>query len=123
MKLTPVATALSVLIVTAALPAGHMAVAAEKPAAEKASTPPPAPEGPVFSKVREGMDDAEVTGLLGQPSSTREYASGKQWIPGYMGSDIGRVEYVYKGQGRITLSRNRYTGRLKVIRVEANPNL
>ena len=123
MKLTRIATALTVLIATAAVPAAHTAIAAEKKAAPAAAAPAPAKQAASISSIKDGMTDAEVTGILGQPSSSSEHASGKQWIPGYMGSDLSHVEWIYKGQGRISFSRNRWSGTLKVIKVEPNPNM
>ena len=42
------------------------------------------------------------------------------WIPYYYGPDTRRVDYKYKGVGRVVFGRNRYSGATKVIRVDAD---
>jgi hypothetical protein len=89
--------------------------------AAKAPTPPPA--GSKLAKVSNGMTDTDVRRILGEPDSSKAYQTGKAWIPYYYGGDTARTEYIYKGLGRITMTRNRYTGGLSVIRVDYDPNL
>jgi hypothetical protein len=77
-----------------------------------------APPGTLFKKIAKGMSYRHVTDLIGPPSDTKEYMTGKNFIPFYMGTDTVRLEAIYKGQGRIT-----FTGRpLKVYRIIDNPN-
>ena len=60
----------------------------------------PAPNGK-FAKLEIGMSMKEVTDLIGQPSDSGAYITGKAWIPFYLGSDRHRYEFVYKDQGRL----------------------
>jgi len=79
------------------------------------------PAGSKLAKVAVGMNDVEVRKILGEPDSSNAYQTGKAWIPFYFGPDAARSDWVYKGQGRVVFSRNRYSGGLKVIRVIYNP--
>jgi hypothetical protein len=77
-----------------------------------------APPGTLFKRITKGMSFRHVTDLIGPPSDTKEYMTGKNFIPFYMGTDTVRLEAIYKGQGRIT-----FTGRpLRVYRIIDNPN-
>lgn len=82
----------------------------------------PAPAGTKLSKIREGMNDAEVNNIMGYPNDTTSYMTGKAWIPFYFGPDTTRTDWLYRGQGRVVFSRNHYSGGLKVIRVDYNPD-
>ncbi len=57
--------------------------------------------GAPFSKLQIGMSMKQVTDLVGQPTDSGAYMTGKAWIPFYFGSDRHRFEMVYKGQGRL----------------------
>ena len=77
-----------------------------------------APPGTLFKKIAKGMSYQHVTDLIGPPNDTKEYMTGKHFIPFYMGTDTVRLEAIYKGQGRIT-----FTGRpLRVYHIIDNPN-
>jgi hypothetical protein len=77
-----------------------------------------APPGSLFKKISKGMSMQHVTNLIGPPNDTKEYITGKNFIPFYMGTDNVRLEAIYKGQGRIT-----FTGRpLRVYLIVNNPN-
>lgn len=106
---------------SAAAPANAKAEA--KAAKAKAKAPNPAPAGSPLAKISNGMADTDVRRILGEPSSSKSYQTGKQWIPYYYGPDTARTEYIYKGLGRITLTRNRYSGGLSVIRVDYDPGI
>ena len=67
------------------------------------------------------MSDADVRKILGAPTTTKDYASGKMWIP--WSTEGSRQEWTYKGKGLITFSRNRYSGGLKVIQVIYDPGV
>jgi hypothetical protein len=54
-----------------------------------------------FTKLEIGMSMKEVTDLIGQPTDSGAYITGKAWIPFYFGSDRHRYELVYKNQGRL----------------------
>lgn len=60
----------------------------------------PAPNSK-FAKLEIGMSMKEVTDLIGQPTDSGAYVTGKAWIPFYLGSDRHRYEFVYKDQGRL----------------------
>jgi outer membrane protein assembly factor BamE (lipoprotein component of BamABCDE complex) len=81
-----------------------------------------APPGSELAKIQLGMDDTEVRAILGAPSDTSSYMTGKGFIPFYYGPDTHRSDWIYKGKGRVVFSRNRWSGALKVIRVLSNPN-
>jgi|WetSurMetagenome_2_1015567.scaffolds.fasta_scaffold63429_2 hypothetical protein len=77
-----------------------------------------APPGTLFKNIAKGMSYQHVTDLIGPPNDTKEYMTGKHFIPFYMGTDTVRLEAIYKGQGRIT-----FTGRpLRVYHIVDNPN-
>jgi hypothetical protein len=80
------------------------------------------PAGSPLSKVEMGWSDEKVRSVLGSPDNANAYMTGKAWIPFYYGPDTHRTDWMYKGQGRVVYSRNRYSGALKVIRVMYNPN-
>lgn len=73
-----------------------------------------------LAKINEGMNDNNVKKILGDPDDTDGYPTGKEYIPYYFGTDTSRVEWKYKGEGRIVFSVNRYSGGLKVIRIDYN---
>ena len=60
----------------------------------------PRPGAP-FTKLQIGMSMREVVDLVGQPTDSGAYVTGKAWIPFYFGSDRHRYEMVYKSQGRL----------------------
>jgi hypothetical protein len=63
------------------------------------------PANSPFAKIRIGMGQGQVHSILGQPTDSKTYQTGKMWIPFYFGNDTMRTEELYKGLGRIT-----YTG-------------
>ena len=81
-----------------------------------------APPGSALAKVEMGMKETDVRKILGEPDDSNAYMTGKAWIPFYYGPDTHRTDRMYRGQGRVVFSRNRYTGGLKVINVLYNPN-
>ena len=60
----------------------------------------PAP-GSSFTRLEIGMPMRQVTDLVGQPTDSGAYVTGKAFIPFYFGSDKHRYEMVYKGKGRL----------------------
>ncbi len=100
-------------------------------AAGCASKEPAAPEAPAvpvpasspLAKVELGMTDVDVRKAIGEPDTSRSYMTGKAWIPYYYGSDTARTAWTYAGQGEVIFSRNRYSGGLKVIRVDYDPSV
>lgn len=89
------------------------------PAAEAAAIPIPA-DSPL-AQITNGMTEVDVRKILGEPTQTRSYMTGKAWIPYYYGADTARTAWTYAGQGEVVFSRNRYTGGLSVVRVDYNP--
>lgn len=81
------------------------------------------PADSAFAKLQIGMTQGQVHEILGQPSDTKSYQTGKAWIPFYFGPDMMRTEELYKGVGVVT-----YTGvgvggvHLKVFRASYDPN-
>jgi len=63
------------------------------------------PANAPFAKIKLGMSQGQVHSILGQPTDSRVYQTGKMWIPFYFGSDTHRTEELYKGVGKVT-----YTG-------------
>lgn len=66
--------------------------------------PNPVPATSKFSKVEIGWSMKRVHDVIGDPTDTRSYTTGKAWIPFYFGSDHARIEDLYKGEGRIIYS-------------------
>jgi hypothetical protein len=96
---------------------------AAAPAAKAEAKPAiPIPAGHPFGKITNGMNETDVRKILGEPTSSKDYMTGKAWIPWYYGSDTSRQEWTYQGKGLITFSRNRYSGGLKVIKVTYDPS-
>jgi hypothetical protein len=75
-----------------------------------------------MGKVSRGMPDDQVRDLLGTPTSTNHYPTGKGWIPfyGWWGGDAYRTEWIYKGKGRVVFNQRPFSSRLKVINVIAD---
>ena len=84
------------------------------------ATPPPA--GSPLAQIQVGMTEIDVRKALGEPTSSRDYITGKAFIPYYYGPDTARSAWTYAGQGEVVFSRNRYTGGLKVIQVIYDPS-
>jgi hypothetical protein len=57
-----------------------------------------------FGEICLGMSLQQVTDLIGPPTDTKQYVTGKSFIPFYNGTDGVRLEAVYRGLGRITFS-------------------
>jgi outer membrane protein assembly factor BamE (lipoprotein component of BamABCDE complex) len=62
------------------------------------------PEDSKFAKIEIGMPEAQVYDLIGYPTDTTAYITGKSFIPFYYGSDAARTEAIYKDEGRITFT-------------------
>ena len=62
------------------------------------------PANAPFAKIKIGMSQGQVHSILGQPTDTKMYQTGKMWIPFYFGNDMMRTEEYYKGVGRITFT-------------------
>lgn len=91
----------------------------EAPAkSEKAVKQAPAniPAGSPLAKVKMGMQRDQVEDLIGEPTSTRVFPSGKSFIPFYYGPDTHRTAAFYKGLGRVVFSGARI-----VVEIEYDP--
>ncbi len=119
MKRSLVAAAVAVVLV------GVAGCARREPVDPVAAAPAAmaAPESSPMSQVAPGMSDVDVRKILGEPTRTRSYMTGKAWIPWYFGSDTSRTAYTYAGQGEVVFSTNRYSGGLTVVRVDYNPSV
>jgi hypothetical protein len=115
-----IATLLCIGLSACASGGGGSDEAAPAKAAAASEVPPPA--GSPLSKVDPGMGESDVREVLGEPDNANSYQTGKAWIPYYHGPDTSRTDWMYKGQGRVVFSRNRYSGKLKVVRVIYNPD-
>ena len=62
------------------------------------------PPGSRLSRVSIGMSMRQVHNLIGAPTDTKTYVTGKSWIPFYFGTDSARSESLYRGEGRITFT-------------------
>jgi hypothetical protein len=110
---------------TAAAPAAPAQKAAPAQPAPAKPAPPPAsaaPAGSKLAKVQVNMHPGQVIEIMGQPTSQNTRITGKDFIPGYAGSDGARQYWNYKGQGRVVMGTNRWTGKQKVIAVEYDPS-
>lgn len=74
-----------------------------------------AAEGSKFSRLTLEMSTSQIYDLIGQPTDSRTYETGKRWIPYYGGSDSRRTELIYKNEGKLTIGGN---GRLIGITVD-----
>jgi YD repeat-containing protein len=70
-----------------------------------------------LSKVQRGMPEEQVRDLLGSPDSQVTYPSWKQFMPWNWGGGGQRVEYKYKGEGRVIMETRAWTGQLRVVQV------
>lgn len=74
----------------------------------KTKTPPGSsidgnfPADSAFAKIKLGMTQGQVHEILGQPTDTKSYQTGKAWIPFYFGPDTMRMDEFYKGVGTVT---------------------
>lgn len=100
--------ALSLMVVTAVgcSSGSNTSSADSQPAVEENPIPVPVPESSIFAKVKIGMEQQLVFSLLGPPTSTGGYVTGKAWIPFYFGGDKTRTIARYKGEGYIVFSQN-----------------
>jgi len=76
-----------------------------------------------FSRIQIGMSQRQVHDILGQPTDSGNYQTGKAFIPFYFGNDMMRFEDLYKGMGKITYSGAGIGGvNLKVYSVIYDPS-
>ncbi|BCX89876.1 hypothetical protein MIN45_P2250 [Methylomarinovum tepidoasis] len=90
---------------------------------EGAVATPEIPADSPLAKIQPGMSEGRVYDILGQPTETKTYLTGKQWIPFYFGPDVHRKEAYFKGLGRIVFvpSGAMGTGVYKVHQVIYDP--
>jgi hypothetical protein len=105
--------------------------AASKPApAEKSKSTEPAkikgaaaPAGSKLARVENDMSPEQVQEIMGSPTGQSNYPTGKTFNPYNFGNDSGnRVEYKYRGQGRVVFAIPKWGGSMKVVRVDYDPN-
>ncbi|HKA15431.1 MAG TPA: hypothetical protein VKH41_10480 [Myxococcota bacterium] len=81
-----------------------------------------APASSKLSKVKNDMSPEEVQHIMGSPTGQANYPTGKTFNPYNFGNDSGnRVEYKYKGQGRVVFAIPKWGGNMKVVRVDYDP--
>jgi outer membrane protein assembly factor BamE (lipoprotein component of BamABCDE complex) len=90
--------------------------------AEKSAKGVAPPAGSKLARVQKGMSPGEVTAIMGEPTNTSTYQTGMAWVPFYYGSDTMRTDYKYKGVGRVVFGHNRWSGSMKVIRIDYDPS-
>jgi outer membrane protein assembly factor BamE (lipoprotein component of BamABCDE complex) len=114
-----------VVVGVAVVTAGVAGCASREPAAPAApaAAAVSAPASSPMSQITPGMSDVDVRKILGEPTRTRSYQTGKAFIPWYVGSDTARTAYTYAGQGEVVFSNSRYSGGLSVVRVDYNPSV
>lgn len=70
-----------------------------------------------------GMMMQDVYDLVGQPTATSSYQTGKAWNPfNYGAKDLARTLLLYKGKGRVIVSQDGYSANAKVVEVIIDPN-
>lgn len=113
------ASAIALLAALTAGCAGKSDSAAAPPAAAK-----PMPSDSPLAKVQVGMTMQQVSEILGMPTNQVKYATGKAWIPYYFGDDTSRLEWSYKGLGRVVFTGGNVFGGGggKVQRVDYDPS-
>lgn len=77
-----------------------------------------------FSKLKTGMQMDEVQEIMGHaPERTNSYETGKRWIPFYFGSDVRRLEALYKEEGCLTFTGGNVWGGSggELIHIEFDP--
>jgi YD repeat-containing protein len=75
-----------------------------------------------LAKVQPKMPEAQVRELVGAPDSQVSYPSWKVYMPWNWGGGGSRVEYKYKGQGRVVMETRAWTGQLRVVQVVPDPS-
>ncbi len=97
------------------------ATQAPEAAAEAPVAAAPIPADCPLAKIVKGMGLKEITDLIGPPTDTNHYATGKAFIPFYFGDDHVRTELHYKGMGRIIMWGGAYGGNPSVMEVIYDP--
>jgi len=96
-------------------------------ASESAKAKPPRgvapPAGSTMAKVELKMTPEQVQEIMGAPTGQKTYMTGKAFNPfTAYGNDSGsRMEYAYKGQGRVVFAVPRWGGSMKVVRIDYDP--
>ncbi len=90
---------------------------------EEAAKVAPIPANSKLAKIKPGMSDLDVRNKLGAPDYQRAHQTGKAWIPYYYGSDTHRMEWMYKGLGKVVFNQNRWSGALKVRHAVYDPSV
>jgi hypothetical protein len=89
------------LVILTVVFAGCASTSNKQTDGDEAGTIPPDSK---FAKISIGMPMEEVFDLIGPPTDTNVYTTGKIFTPFYFGSDVARSEALYKGEGRITFT-------------------
>lgn len=114
--------ALAVIVVMAAV-AGAGCSSAGRRETSSAKEEVAIPQDSPFAKIKKGMGMSEVYSILGTPTDTKTYATGKAWIPFHFGGDNARSEALYKGMGTIIFSlTGTFGGDLRVVKIVYDPN-
>lgn len=81
------------------------------------------PAGHRMAKVQMNMTPEQVQQVMGAPTGQKSYPSAKMFNPFNYGNDSGsRVEYAYRGDGRVIFAVPRWGGSMKVVRIDYDPS-
>lgn len=83
---------------------------------ERCGTPPPGADA--FGKIRPGMLDITVRGLLGHPDHARTWTRGQAYNPLYFGNDRQRAAWTYEGIGTVTFFQGTHRFEMHVLKAE-----
>jgi YD repeat-containing protein len=112
---------------TSAEPAKEESAPAKETAKEQKAEPPKGvapPAGSKMAKLANNMSPQQVQEIMGAPSGQTRYPTGKSFAfaPFQYSNDSGwRMEYKYKGEGRVIFAEPRWGGNAKVVRVDYDP--
>ncbi|MCP5302066.1 MAG: hypothetical protein H7A03_02730 [Pseudomonadales bacterium] len=102
---------------------GSKPTVSRKPA-KSSPTKTAASGGASLTEVKVGMSMSQAYALVGEPTATTTYQTGKAWIPfNFKGGDVARTAALYKGKGRIVFSNeSHYSASWRVLEVLIDPN-
>ncbi len=75
------------------------------------------PKSSKFRRIKKGMSSRQVTHIIGRPTDTGYFRTGKAWIPFYYGPDTSRTVYYYRHEGELQFNR-----RNRLVKITYNPS-
>ncbi|MBS1208505.1 MAG: hypothetical protein H6R19_903 [Proteobacteria bacterium] len=79
--------------------------------------------GSKLARIQIGMTQEEVEKIMGHPSSSRSYVTGKAFNPFYFGTDAARLEWIYRGYGSVAFDAGRWGGGGVVMMINHDPKI